>query len=216
MTRRMFEEQLKELHNSLIDMGAQVERAINDATEALVDQDAVLARAVIDREDEIDDKEKEIESMCLKLMLSQQPVARDFRLISTALKMITDMERIGDQASDISELCILLSGQSYIKKLDHIPLMARETVSMVTDSIDAFVKNDIELAREVVRRDDVVDNLFDEIKEDLIKLVHEDTAKGEQAFDLLQIAKYYERIGDHSVNIAEWVIFSITGVHEHF
>jgi len=212
----MFEEQLKELHNSLIDMGAQVERAINDATEALVDQDAVLARAVIDREDEIDDKEKEIESMCLKLMLSQQPVARDFRLISTALKMITDMERIGDQASDISELCILLSGQSYIKKLDHIPLMARETVSMVTDSIDAFVKNDIELAREVVRRDDVVDNLFDEIKDDLIKLVHEDTAKGEQAFDLLQIAKYYERIGDHSVNIAEWVIFSITGVHEHF
>ena len=214
MVRNLFDEQLDKLHNNLIEMGGLIEYAINEATEALISQDAERARGVISRENEIDDKEKEIEAMCLKLMLSQQPVASDFRLISTALKMITDMERIGDQASDISELCILLSEENYIKKLDHIPMMARETIKMVTGSIDAFVKRDMELANEVIGLDDIVDDLFDEIKQDLIRLVHEDVNNGEQAFALLQIAKYFERIGDHAVNLAEWVIFSITGIHE--
>jgi len=214
MVRNLFDEQLTKLHNNLIEMGGLIEYAINEATEALITQDAEKARGVISRESEIDDKEKEIEAMCLKLMLSQQPVASDFRLISTALKMITDMERIGDQASDISELCILLSEENYIKKLEHVPLMAKETIKMVTGSIDAFVKNDMELAKEVIECDDIVDDLFDEIKQDLIRLVHENVDNGEQAFDLLQIAKYFERIGDHAVNIAEWVIFSCTGIHE--
>ncbi|MDR2487039.1 MAG: phosphate signaling complex protein PhoU [Clostridiales Family XIII bacterium] len=212
--RELFDRQLARLNNNLIEMGGLIEQAIRNATEALMSQDAVLAKEVIESEGEIDEKEKEIETMCLKLMLSQQPVASDFRQISTALKMITDMERIGDQASDIAELCILLSGQSYIKQLDQIPNMAEETIRMVTGSIDAFVRRDIALANDIIGRDDIVDGLFDIIKQDLISLVHEDANKGEQAFDLLQIAKYYERIGDHAVNIAEWVIFGHTGMHK--
>jgi len=209
--RSRFDEQLTGLNNSLIEMGALVERAIARATKALISQDADTARGIIDGDTNIDEKEKEIESLCLKLILNQQPVARDLRQISTALKMITDMERIGDQAADISELCIFLAAQEYIKKLDHIPQMAAATIKMVTDSIDAFVKKDLELAQAVIDYDDVVDDLYVAVKKDLIELVHADVKNGEQAFDLLQIAKYYERIGDHAVNIAEWVIFSITG-----
>ena len=195
-------------------MGALVERDIAGATKALVSQDADMAKSIIAGAYAIDDKEKEIESLCLKLILNQQPVARDLRQISTALKMITDMERIGDQAADISELCVYLSAQEYIKKLEHIPQMAEATIKMVTESIDAFVKKDLELAQNVIDYDDVVDDLYVTVKRDLIDLVHEDVSNGEQAFDLLQIAKYYERIGDHAVNIAEWVIFSITGKHQ--
>ena len=195
-------------------MGALVERDIAGATKALVSQDADMAKSIITGAYAIDDKEKEIESLCLKLILNQQPVARDLRQISTALKMITDMERIGDQAADISELCVYLSAQEYIKKLEHIPQMAEATIKMVTESIDAFVKKDLELAQNVIDYDDVVDDLYVTVKRDLIDLVHEDVSNGEQAFDLLQIAKYYERIGDHAVNIAEWVIFSITGKHQ--
>ena len=212
--RSRFDEQLTLLHNSLIEMGALVERAIADATKALISQDAEIARGIISSEYRVDEKEKEIESLCLKLLLNQQPVARDLRQISTALKMITDIERIGDQAADISELCIYLSAQEYIKKLDHIPQMAEETIKMVTGSIDAFVKKDLNLAHAVIENDDVVDGLYVTVKKDLIALVHDDVKHGEQAFDLLQIAKYYERIGDHAVNIAEWVIFSITGKHK--
>jgi len=212
--RSRFDEQLAQLNNSLIEMGALVERAIARATKALISQDAETARGIIDGDTIIDEKEKEIESLCLKLILNQQPVARDLRQISTALKMITDMERIGDQAADISELCIFLAAQKYIKKLEHIPQMAEATVKMVTDSIDAFVKKDLELAQAVIDYDDVVDELYVTVKKDLIELVHADVKNGEQAFDLLQIAKYYERIGDHAVNIAEWVIFSITGRHK--
>jgi len=141
-------------------------------------------------------------------------VARDLRQISSALKMITDMERIGDQAADISELCIYLADQTYIKKLEHIPQMAEATIKMVTESIDAYVKKDLALAEAVIEYDDVVDELYILIKRELIALVHEDVNNGEQAFDLMQIAKYYERIGDHAVNIARWVIFSITGRHK--
>jgi len=212
--RSRFDEQLILLNNSLIEMGAMVERAIGRATKALVSQDADTARSIMDGDGAIDEKEKEIESLCLKLILNQQPVAKDLRQISTALKMITDMERIADQAADISELCIFLSSQEYIKKLEHIPQMAEATIKMVTDSIDAFVKKDLDMAQAVIDYDDIVDELYVTVKKDLIDMVHADVKNGEQAFDLMQIAKYYERIGDHAVNIAEWVIFSITGRHK--
>jgi len=213
MMRSRFDEQLSALHNNLIEMGAMIEQAITKATKALLEQNVALADEVKSFDSIIDEKEKEIETQCLKLLLSQQPVARDLRQISAALKMITDMERIGDQAADISEICVFLAGQQYIKELEHIPQMAKATIKMVTDSIDAYVKSNLVLAREVIGYDNVVDNLFATIKKDLIALIHKDVQNGEQAFDLLQIAKYYERIGDHAVNIAEWVIFSITGQH---
>jgi phosphate transport system protein len=214
MARLRFDEQLSELNNNLIEMGALVETAIARAAKALQENDTAVAREIIAGDTVINDKEREIESLCLKLLLNQQPVARDLRQISTALKMVTDMERIGDHAQDISELCIELAGQTLIMQLDCIPKMAEATIKMVTDSIDAFVKKDLTLAQSVIEYDDVVDDLFSEVKKDLIALVHRDSSYGEQGFDLLQIAKYYERIGDHAVNIAEWVIFSITGVHK--
>lgn len=211
--RSRFDEQLSSLNNSLIEMGAMIENAISKATKALVEQDVALAAEVMNSDNIIDEKEKDIESQCMKLLLSQQPVARDLRQISTALKLITDMERIGDQAADISEICVYLADQVYIKKLEHIPQMANATIKMVTDSIDAYVRKDLDLAEAVIEYDDVVDELYVQIKQDLIALVHEDVENGEQAFDLMQIAKYYERIGDHATNIAEWVIYTITGKH---
>lgn len=211
--RNKFDEQLAKLNNMLIEMGAMIEKAISLTTQALVHQDAEVAKQAIAFEEEIDHMEKDIEAMCLRLLLQQQPVAKDLRLISAALKMITDMERIGDQAADISEITMYLIGETYIKKLDHIPQMATATSKMVTESIDAYVKMDLKLARQVIKYDDVVDGLFDTIKSDLIDLIQADSANGEQAIDLLMIAKYFERIGDHAVNIAEWVVFSITGKH---
>jgi len=213
--RTRFDEQLAELNNSIIEMGTFIEDSITRTIKALENHDVALAESVIEETYIVSDKEKEIESLCLKLLLSQHPVARDLRQISTALKIITDMERIGDQAGDICELCILLAEQTYIKKLEHIPQMAAATIKMVSESIDAYVKKDVELAHAVIDYDDVVDDLYKVIKKDLIKLVHEDAANGEQAFDLMQIAKFFERIGDHAVNIAEWVIFSITGKHKN-
>jgi len=209
--RSKFEEQLAELNNMLVEMGTLIETAIALATQALKEQDIELAKKAIAYDQEVDQKEKDIEALCLKLLLRQQPVARDLRLISAAMKMITDMERIGDQASDIAEITIMLAGTPYIKKLEHIPLMAQATVKMVTDSIDAFVKKDLELAEAVIKSDDVVDGLFGKVRSDLIALIHADITNGEQALDFLMIAKYFERIGDHAVNIAEWVVFSITG-----
>lgn len=212
--RSRFDEQLSLLKNNMIEMGAMIEYAIAQATKALLAHDLERAREIMSKDDTIDNKEKEIESLCLKMILSQQPVARDLRQISAALKMITDMERIGDQAADISELCIYLADQEYIKELEHIPEMARATIKMVADSLDAYVKQDLDLAKSVIAYDDVVDDLYVQIKKDLIVMVHENANYGEQAFDLMQIAKYYERIGDHAVNIAEWVIFAITGMHK--
>jgi len=212
--RTRFDEQLAELNNKIIEMGAYIENSINRTIKALENHDVALAQGVIDETYMVVDMEKEIESLCLKLLLNQHPVAKDLRQISTALKIITDMERIGDQAGDICELCIFLAEQTYIKKLEHIPQMAAATIKMVSESIDAFVKKDAELARAVIDYDDVVDGLYKVIKKDLIELVHEDAANGEQAFDLMQIAKFFERIGDHAVNIAEWVIFSVTGRHK--
>lgn len=213
--RSRFDEQLTQLHNNLIEMGALIEHAIAKATKALEEHDVETAQKIILEDTIIDEKEREIERQCLKLILNQQPVARDLRQISTALKMITDMERIGDHAADISEICVYLGKREFIKKLEHIPLMASAAIKMVTDGIDAFVNSDIELAQSVIDFDDVVDELYVTIRRELIGLVHEDVSTGEQAFDLMQIAKYYERIGDHAVNIAEWVIFSITGKHKN-
>jgi len=211
--RNKFDEQLAKLNSMLIDMGAMVEKAILFAIRALVQQDEEMARQAIVHEIEIDQMEKQIESICLKLLLQQQPVARDLRIISAALKMITDMERIGDQAADISEITLTLLGETFIKKLEHIPQMAEATAKMVTDSIDAYVKMDVELAQHVIAYDDVVDDLFQNVRDDLIELIRKNKDSGGQAISLIMIAKYFERIGDHATNIAEWVLFSITGRH---
>ena len=213
--RSRFDTQLEELNTELIRMGSLIEAAITNAVKALIHQDKSQAKKAIQEDLEVDQKEQEIENLCLKLLLQQQPVARDLRLISAALKMITDMERIGDQAADISEIAIYLSEAPYVTKLVKIPQMAEETVKMVTGSIDAFVKKDLNMAQAVVDADDIVDDLFLQVKSDLINLIHENAENGSQALDLLMVAKYLERIGDHAVNIAEWVIFSITGVHKY-
>lgn len=211
--RNRFDRQLVQLNNELIEMGGMIEKAISDTVKALVNQDIELASNVIEYDEEIDHQEREIEQLCLKLLLQQQPVAKDLRLISAALKMITDMERIGDHATDISEITIELSKESYIKKLDHIQQMARETMVMLVQSVEAFVNKDMDKARAVIAHDDVVDDLFNKVKAELIAMIHEDVNAGEQASDLLMAAKYFERIGDHATNISEWVIFSITGQH---
>ena len=212
--RNRFDRQLEELNNELMTMGSLIEQEIEMAVSALVRQDAIKAQEAIDFDEEIDHQEKNIENLCLKLLLQQQPVARDLRQISSALKMITDMERIGDHGADISEITLMMKGKPYIKKLEHIQEMAKETTMMVINSVDAYVNKDLGLAKKVIERDDVVDDLFDEIKEELIRLISENANNGEQAADLLMVAKYFERIGDHATNIAEWVIFSITGKHE--
>jgi len=210
--RKRFDFQLEELCNQLIGMGALIERAIASAMSALIDGDADRARQAIAFDQEVDEKEKEIESLCLKLLMQQQPVAKDLRLISAALKMITDMERIGDQAADISEIAITMALPGK-KQLPHIQAMAEATIKMVTDSIDAFVKSDLELERSVVEYDDVVDDYFISLRKELIRLIRQEPDKGEMVVDLLMVVKYLERIGDHATNIAEWVIFSITGTH---
>ena len=211
--RNRFDRQLVQLNNELIEMFCMIEKAISDTVKALVNQDIELASNVIEYDEEIDHQEREIEQLCLKLLLQQQPVAKDLRLISAALKMITDMERIGDHATDISEITIELSKESYIKKLDHIQQMAKETMVMLVQSVEAFVNKDMDKARTVIVHDDVVDDLFNKVKAELIAMIHEDVNAGEQASDLLMAAKYFERIGDHATNISEWVIFSITGQH---
>ena len=212
--RNKFDEQLDKLNTGLIEMGALIEHAIESASTALVRQDTAQAGRAIAFDREVDQKERDIESLCLKLLLQQQPVARDLRLISSALKMITDMERIGDQAADISEIVLYLAGQPYSKRLEHLPQMAEATIRMVRQSIDAFVRRDVGLARAVIGMDDQVDRLFSVIKRELIGVIGENADNGGQALDLLMIAKYFERIGDHAVNIAEWVEYAITGLHK--
>ena len=211
--RSRFDEQLKVLNKKMIEMGAQCEELIALVAKALLNGDVEGARKAKEQGHEIDQMEREIESICLKLLLQQQPVAKDLRVISAALKMITDMERIGDQAEDIAEIITFLDGRTG-EECHDIRLMAEATIKMVTDSIDAYVKQDLELAKSVSDYDDVVDDAFDRVKQTLIKMISENTADGEYAVDLLMIAKYFERIGDHAVNIAEWVEFSVTGVHK--
>jgi phosphate transport system protein len=211
--RIRFDEQLALLNKELIEMGALCEEAIALSSKALTAADKELAKKVAPLDAEIDQKERNIESMCLKLLLQQQPVARDLRQISAALKMITDMERIGDQAEDIAEIVCFLDGRS-AENDDLMREMARTTIQMVTESVDAFVNRDILLARKVISDDDIVDAFFDQVRKKLIEKIGKEPSDGEYALDLLMIAKYLERIGDHAVNIAKWVIFSVTGVHK--
>ena len=212
--RNRFDEQLDLLNNHLLEMGALIECSIENATQALIDQDVNAANAAIAADQEVDQKEREIESLCLKLLLQQQPVAKDLRLISAALKMITDMERIGDQAADISGIINYIAGEPYIKELVHLPQMGQYAIAMVRLSLDAYVKKDLDLARKVMGMDDAIDKLFDVIKNELIGHIRSDASAGSQAIDLLMIAKYYERIGDHAQNIAEWVEYALTGKHK--
>ena len=208
-----FEKQLNTLNQQMVQMGSMVEQSIEMAVSALVTKDSEKAHNVIEYAADVSNQERQIEGMCMKLLLCQQPVASDLRMISSALKMITDMERIAVQSAEISELTIRMEETPYIKKLEHVQQMAKETILMVVKSIDAFVNKDLELAQEVISMDDVVDDLFIKIKQELIGLINQDPSNGEQATDLLMIGKYFERIGDHAVNIAQWVTFSITGEH---
>ena len=210
--RSRFDQQLALLNRALIEMGALCEEGIALAAKALLTGDVSLAEKVAPLDREIDQKERSIESQCLKLLLQQQPVARDLREISAALKMITDMERIGDQAEDIAEIVCPVPRHGP-ETMDIVRKMATSAIQMVTESIEAFVKSDIMLARKVVSDDDIVDGCFDQVKKALIARIAADPGDGEYAVDLLMIAKYFERIGDHATNIAEWVIFSVTGAH---
>lgn len=209
--RNKFEEQLERLHVELIQMGALCEDGISAAAEALLQNNPGLAQTAIDAEREIDQKEREVENLCIKLLLQQQPVAKDLREISAALKMISDLERIGDQASDIAELVPYVHLEEGTGL--HIGDMARAVIRMVTDSVDSFVKRDLDLARAVYTADDKVDALFDQVKQELIGMIAKDASRGEQCMDLLMVAKYLERIGDHATNVAEWVEYSLTGQH---
>lgn len=211
--RNRFDEQLSLLHQALSEMGAMCERAIARTARALGEGDPELAKRVMDEGSGIDLKEQEIEEQCIKLLLHQQPVAGDLRRISAALKIITDMERIGDQAEDIAELILELGGRN-MEGVERIREMAQATITMVTESIHAYVEQDLELARVVEAQDDVVDNYFLEMKEDIIRLVARHPEEGAFALDLLMIAKYFERIGDHATNIAQWVIYAVTGEHK--
>ena len=210
--RKHFDEQIARLGEEMIAMGAMVERTIEDACEALRLGDVVRARRIMEGDREVDRKEREIEALCLHLFLQQQPVARDLRQISSALKMITDMERIGDQAADISEIVTVMDLTQ--PRPEHFSAMAHAAVDMVHRAIDAYVRQDVELARQVMDSDDVVDELFDRVKGDLAALLREDAARSDSVLDMLMIAKYFERIGDHAVNIAEWVAYSVSGLYK--
>lgn len=212
MVRSRFDSQLEQLNVEMIKMGALCEEAITASMKMFLENDEEAAEIVFERDNEIDRKEKDIEALCMRLLLQQQPVARDLRVISSALKMISDMERIGDQAADIAEIAAFVRDNETKSRL-HIRHMATAAVKMVTESVDSFVKKDLELAQAVMEYDDVMDDLFAKVKQELIDLIGQDKANGEFSVDLLMIAKYLERIGDHATNIAEWVEYSITGHH---
>lgn len=211
--RNRFDRQLETLNVEIIKMGALCEEAISSAAKALSDGDSNMIEKVFETDAKIDDMERDIESICMRLLLQQQPVAKDLRTVSSALKMISDMERIGDQAADIGEIIKFISVGEAESKL-HIGDMARATIKMVTDSVDSFVKKDIEMAREVMQYDDIVDNLFIKVKNELTELIRKGEQNGEFCLDLLMVAKYFERIGDHATNIADWVCYSLTGEHK--
>lgn len=218
-TRTNFDESLNKLHVLMIEMGALCEQAIADVSDALMTGDREKAQNVIDHGDELDQMERSIERLCMNLLLLQQPVARDLRQISSALKMITDIERIGDQAEDIAEFVLQVDFHNIFLE-EELRKMAGDTQKMVNESIDAYVKKDLSLAKKVIEYDDVIDLQFEKIKDAIIRRIaagnggHLERLDSERAIDLLMVAKYYERIGDHATNIAEWVEFSITGVRE--
>ena len=207
--RSKFDEQLNFLNNEMTLMGTMIEESIAKAIDALVKQDVELAKKIMAGDEEIDREQKKIENICFNLLIQQQPVAKDLRTIKAAMKMVTDMERIGDHAADISEMTIMLADKPMLNHIEHINKMASQTVLMLNLSIEAYVEKDMGKANVVISKDDIVDELFIEVKNDIINLIHENPQKGEQATDMLMIAKYFERIGDHATNIAEWVIYSL-------
>ena len=206
--RSKFDEQLAELNRVMIEMGNKIVQSIATAITALSNCDEKLARAVMEGDNEIDHLQKKVEGICFNLLIQQQPVARDLRTVTAAMKMVTDMERIGDHAADISEITIMMGENNQIAKFAHINKMASETILMLNHAIEAYVEKDSEKAKAVIEHDDVVDGLFDAAKTDIIDLILQNAGEGEEAIDLLMIAKYFERIGDHATNIAEWVCYA--------
>ena len=207
--RSKFDEQLLELNKEMIEMGNKIILSIKNAIEALVARDENMAKAIMESDAEVDHLQKKIEGICFNLLIQQKPVARDLRTVTAAMKMVTDMERIGDHAADISEMTILMGQNSQIDKFEHISQMATETMIMLNHSIEAYVEKNVIKAKEVIEHDDIVDDLFVEAKKDVIELILNSPSEGEGATDILMIAKYFERIGDHATNIAEWVIYSL-------
>lgn len=212
--RKQFYDEMKDLKAELEEMCRLAESMIETATEALVSFDRELGRSVGEMDRRVDEYEMDIEKRCMRIMIRQQPVARDFREVSTALKMITDIERFGDQASDIGELVYTMPGDTYIKKLNHLAAMGELAVRMARDSVKSFIDSNDALADEVIALDDVMDELFVTVQKELISLIRADGEKnGDQAITLMMVAKYLERIGDHAVNVAEWTKYNDTGVH---
>ena len=207
--RTKFDEQLRQLGMEMTHMGNLIEKNIQDAVQALLSQDTETARRIMAEDELVDQEQKKIENICFQLLIQQQPVARDLRTITAALKMVTDMERIGDHAADISELTIAMAAVSFPLREENIRKMAGETIVMLLDAIDSYVNKDIDKAHSVIAHDDLVDSYFVRVKADLIEVIRENPEYGEHAADLLLVNKYLERIGDHATNIAEWVIFAL-------
>lgn len=207
--RSKFDEQLNNLNQEMMHMGTMIEESIQRAIEAFINQDVDAAKEIMDGDAAVDREQKKIESICFTLLMQQQPVARDLRTISAAMKMVTDMERIGDHAADISEMTIMMSRNPYKVNIGDVKKMASETMLMLIRSIEAYVEKSNEKAQQVMKQDDVVDDLFDQVKAELIDFIRANPEDGEQAEDLLMVAKYFERIGDHATNIAEWVEFAL-------
>ncbi|MCD7865572.1 MAG: phosphate signaling complex protein PhoU [Clostridiales bacterium] len=209
--RNHFDKQLNELNGGLITMGHMIEQAIEYAIDSIVHHDAEKAKNNVEYDDEIDHQMRDIEGLCMKLLMKQQPVASDLRLVSSALRMVADMERIGDNAADISEISIYLADARELPEMEIIKKMAAESMVMVVDAVQAFVNRDIRQAEEVSKQDDIMDALFVEAKQTLTRMIQEKSSCTEVAADLLLVAKYFERIGDHAENIAKWVIYTISG-----
>ena len=215
--RVQFEAELNEMKDELVAMCRLTADMIANATTALVNFDRELGRSIGESDKKVDEYEMDIEKRCMRILIRRQPVARDFRVVSTALKMITDIERFGDQASDIGDLVYTMPGDTYIKKLTHLSAMGELAVRMVRESVNSFTRNDEQLADEVIALDDAMDDMFIAVKDDLIELIRQDGEKnGDQAITLMMVAKYLERIGDHAVNVAEWTKYNETGVHQKF
>lgn len=213
--RKQFEEDLEQIKKELVEMCLLTADMIQKANQALINFDRQLGKSIGDADKRVDEYEMEIERRCMRMLLRQQPVAKDFREVSTALKMITDIERFGDQASDIGELVYTMPDDRYIKNLDKLAKMGDLSLTMVRESVNSFIKNDEKLADEVIATDDRMDDLFIAVQDELIDLIREDgKANGPQAITLMMVAKYWERIGDHAVNVAEWTKYNETGVHQ--
>ena len=207
--RAKFDEQLHMLNQEMMHMGSMIEDKIQKAIEALIGQNSALAREIMEADNEVDREQKKIENICFNLLMQQQPVARDLRVISAAMKMVTDMERIGDHAADISEMTVMMASEPYAVDFSDIKKMASETVLMLIRSIEAYVEKDMLKAQSVIDHDDIVDELFNKVKQELIEMIRKNPAVSEQAADMLMVAKYFERIGDHATNLAELIIFAL-------